>query len=285
MPGPRHRWKHPKAFESYSCGLLDGHKYRVHVVASLSQRGASSSSSFMTTTSPSVVDLDDGDNHIVFTGAWVHQVGDPPNPLAFDNTLTYTEEVGATASFTFVGTSVSIIGALGPIGTCCESSTYAIDGGTPGSYVNTTTTEFTGYGVQYYTSPSLQEGQHTLLITNFGDVLWLHYLRVSVSSPMSASSPASGPSSVSVSSPLLVLRLPLPAVAPQPSIHRRQALRLAARCILPPHRLHRLRRSCRRRCRSPGSRQNKLPPPCSPLEPPRCHLLGQHQAPATPAYP
>ncbi|KAG5645123.1 hypothetical protein DXG03_006840 [Asterophora parasitica] len=83
------------------------------------------------------------------------------------------------ATFTFTGTSIAVYGTISDTGTykTGPASTYSIDGASPATY-SAVPTESKQYGVQFYRSPALADGEHTLVIANTLEnaFFWLDYL-------------------------------------------------------------------------------------------------------------
>lgn len=149
--------------------------------------------------------VDDHDSSIHFSPGWDPMIS---SPAEFDSTKTGASSAGLTATFTFTGvfvlyhwfyssfifytgTGVEVYGSLGSIDVHGQPvTTYNVDGQT-----STYTAPIVPPGLAYthimfYQSPSLDPGQHTLVITNTNGtkpcVYWLDYI---VYTPSSASEP------------------------------------------------------------------------------------------------
>ncbi|KAF7333782.1 hypothetical protein MVEN_02335000 [Mycena venus] len=83
----------------------------------------------------------------------------------FNNTTSYGAQPGATASFTFVGTSITVYGTI-PAGNASRTLTFVVDNSISGSY----RTQGNGppadaYHSELWASPAMSNGTHTLVLT------------------------------------------------------------------------------------------------------------------------
>ncbi|KAH9939415.1 uncharacterized protein BXZ73DRAFT_99620 [Epithele typhae] len=154
--------------------------------------------------------VDDTDPRIVYSAGWsVTTTGGVVGGGKHGATT-----AGLTASFTFTGTHVAVWGLVGSNDVQgWPSTTYTIDGNLLGTY-NAPRVDPPHFllNVSYFSSTTLDPGQHTLKITNTNgtapNVYWLDFITfipaqvqtsqpppTSLPPPSSASSPASTPSS------------------------------------------------------------------------------------------
>ncbi|KAM5545309.1 hypothetical protein V8D89_000922 [Ganoderma adspersum] len=120
--------------------------------------------------------VDDWDPSLQWNGGWIG-LKDEPAP-SWDRTLTWGNISSATVTLTFTGTSIQVFGAFKPVGVWSMQSQYAIDGGSPTTFVPPQEVSEEAYNQSFYHSGSLPEGEHTLKITNLGAQLWLDYFLV-----------------------------------------------------------------------------------------------------------
>ncbi|KAI0340848.1 hypothetical protein BDW22DRAFT_355691 [Trametopsis cervina] len=113
----------------------------------------------------SPITLDDADPRISYSPGWQHI---NPSNGEFDTTRSSADKAGLTASLTFTGTNVQVYGSVASIDVFGRPvSTYAIDGGPTTTYqAPIVEPGLVVYRVQFYQSPTLSPGQHTLVITN-----------------------------------------------------------------------------------------------------------------------
>jgi len=147
--------------------------------------------------------IDDSDPNIKHvTGHWVHFKGS----RYYNGTETLTRDAGATTLYMFNGTSISVFGTMCDPGGGNETiSTYTVDGGAGSNHTVPRGTVCNQNFVNFYSSPPLSNGLHTLVITNLNKGAWffLDFLKVtapgnsSLSSSASLTSAASNPSGTS----------------------------------------------------------------------------------------
>ncbi|TBU22560.1 hypothetical protein BD309DRAFT_964457 [Dichomitus squalens] len=128
-------------------------------------------------TSVATIIVDDWNQGIQWNGAW-ESIGDQPAPT-WDGSLHWGNLSGSTATYTFAGTSIQVVGALKPVGTWSMESQYTIDGGDPTVFTPPSEVSQEAYAQTFFDSGPLPAGEHTLLITNLGAQLWIDCLRVS----------------------------------------------------------------------------------------------------------
>ncbi|KAG6836976.1 hypothetical protein H0H93_016929 [Arthromyces matolae] len=120
---------------------------------------------------------DDASPNIIYTGNWV--IGG--RPQEFDGTTHGTNEAGATAFFTFTGTSVAVYGTVARLATSQipVTSTYSLDGGDAVEY-SATPSQVVQYRQLFFLASNLSYGKHTLFITctTANGNFWLDYLQV-----------------------------------------------------------------------------------------------------------
>ncbi|KAE9406485.1 hypothetical protein BT96DRAFT_254697 [Gymnopus androsaceus JB14] len=157
--------------------------------------------------STSQILVDDTDPRIVYSAGWV-EAGTPGSEC--DGTTHGSNFIpGATATFTFEGVGVQVFGTVGsPDGS--PTSTYQVDGAVPSTFIFNAN-GITNYRVLFYSSPALDSGTHTLVMTSVGNDTTEIFLDYIVYNPM--------PSSSSTSSLISIGAVPSndPATTPIPS--------------------------------------------------------------------
>ncbi|KAH7885406.1 hypothetical protein F5I97DRAFT_1810893 [Phlebopus sp. FC_14] len=123
--------------------------------------------------------VDDNDPRIMYTGLWFTSGVSPE----YHNTTHGTYAAGSSASFNFTGTSISVFGTVGPANLYAEEnrppiSMYNLDD-SPAVFFTGPLLNSASYHYQFYTSPPLDAGIHSLVITsvNMSNTLWLDYLQ------------------------------------------------------------------------------------------------------------
>lgn len=112
--------------------------------------------------------VDDSDaTQITYTGDWFAST----SPSEFNHTSHGTRDEGATATFVFNGTGVAVFGTIEPTDGN-PTSTYVIDGSIIPSTFTANSTSTPLYQQLFYKSPTLQAGQHTLVVTSTGDPIF-----------------------------------------------------------------------------------------------------------------
>ncbi|KAI0658696.1 hypothetical protein C8Q70DRAFT_934209 [Cubamyces menziesii] len=122
--------------------------------------------------------VDDNDPSVVFSDGWAVS----NTPYAWHHSLHAASQAGLTATFTFTGTWISVVGGGGDTNTFgWPSTSYVIDGKNYGILNTGSDASPDTYfdNVTMFTSPTLPAGQHTLVITNLNgtkpNTFWLDY--------------------------------------------------------------------------------------------------------------
>ncbi|KAJ6506820.1 hypothetical protein C8R45DRAFT_922984 [Mycena sanguinolenta] len=123
--------------------------------------------------------VDDRDPLIQYAGAW-SQAGSSEE---FDSTTTFSTTTGSTATFPFVGTSVTVYGTVGAHNVTPQASwSFAVDGTVTGTYNPPANMTSDIHHQALWTTPasSLANGSHNLVITQATaasvGVLYLDYI-------------------------------------------------------------------------------------------------------------
>ncbi|KAI0328213.1 hypothetical protein GY45DRAFT_1255528, partial [Cubamyces sp. BRFM 1775] len=133
------------------------------------------------TTQDGWVYVDDADTRIQYSDNW----GVSSIQYAYEGTLHAASVKGATATFKFTGTGVSVTGGEGDVQQYgWPSSSYTIDGKLYETYnvVDAHLSDPTAFSYQttYFTTQGLSAGQHTLVITNLNgttpNTYWIDYI-------------------------------------------------------------------------------------------------------------
>ncbi|KAI9059991.1 hypothetical protein FKP32DRAFT_1077820 [Trametes sanguinea] len=145
--------------------------------------------------------VDDADPRIVVSDNW----GVSSISYAYDGTLHGASVADATATFTFTGTAVSVVGGIGAVSEYgWPSSSYAIDGKVVGTFDLVTDGHMDDYNAfsynyTYFTSPVLSPGKHTLVVTTLNgtspNTYWLDYIRFLPPGTTATSSSSTAPAS------------------------------------------------------------------------------------------
>ncbi|PPQ76791.1 hypothetical protein CVT24_011334 [Panaeolus cyanescens] len=112
----------------------------------------------------STIRVDDGDSRLFSNGVWIQQQYDD---RAFQRTISWAYEAGATKVVRFVGTSITVIGGLQPIGGTANQPLvlqFSIDGGPPFKYAPPPNNDF--IYVTYFQSSQYPLGEHVLTMVN-----------------------------------------------------------------------------------------------------------------------
>ncbi|KAF8512775.1 hypothetical protein JB92DRAFT_2926309 [Gautieria morchelliformis] len=129
--------------------------------------------------------IDDSDPSIKsLTGQWVHFTG----AGYYNRTETLTRDAGATSMYTFNGTGISVFGTqCDPPGGNTTVSAYKLDNIDVSVYTVPAGVACNQNFVNFFTSPPLANGLHTLVITNRNANAWyfLDYLEVTTPGPAS----------------------------------------------------------------------------------------------------
>ncbi|OSC96383.1 hypothetical protein PYCCODRAFT_87553 [Trametes coccinea BRFM310] len=131
-----------------------------------------------TVTEGGYVYVDDSDPKVVYSGDW----GISNTEYAWHETLHFASEEGSTASLKFTGTWISVVGGGGDTNQFGYPSTsYVIDGKNYKTLQTSADASHDTYfdNVTMFTSPTLDAGEHTLVITNLNgtkpNTFWLDY--------------------------------------------------------------------------------------------------------------
>ncbi|KAJ6469817.1 hypothetical protein C8R45DRAFT_425582 [Mycena sanguinolenta] len=129
--------------------------------------------------------VDDRDPLIQYAGTW-SQAGASEE---FDSTTTFSVTTGSTATFPFVGTSVTVYGTIGAHNVTPQASwSFAVDGTVTGTYNPPANMTSDIHHQALWTTPSssLANGSHSLVITQTTaesvGVLFLDYIMWSTAS-------------------------------------------------------------------------------------------------------
>ncbi|THU93860.1 hypothetical protein K435DRAFT_581226, partial [Dendrothele bispora CBS 962.96] len=116
--------------------------------------------------------IDDQDARITYSGQWSLAGSE----MDFRHTLFSSQNSGASASFTFNGSSISVFGRVDNSSSGIVSASFSVDGSYPVSFANTAQS-FVSYNKQFFQSRSLGAGVHKLNInSNSENPLWIDYL-------------------------------------------------------------------------------------------------------------
>ncbi|CAA7260857.1 unnamed protein product [Cyclocybe aegerita] len=121
------------------------------------------------------------------------------NPSEYNRTTTLTRIQGARAWFNFFGSSVAVYGTI-PVperedGSTHAESLYSVDGGPPVIYQYHEHNTENLYRQQFFKSDILEEGNHSLVITNNikGPYFWLDYIEFHSTLAPPVIKPTTGP--------------------------------------------------------------------------------------------
>ncbi|KAL0952588.1 hypothetical protein HGRIS_006843 [Hohenbuehelia grisea] len=168
---------------------------------------------------PDKVSIDDRDPNIIYTGEWILGGG----PGEYKETTLGATSRGSTLRYSFRGTSIAVVGTISPAGfrnRVPPITTYILDGGPAVTY-RAHAEPTTQHQRTFYTSPTLQDGEHTLVVTctNDNTYYWFDYLLVMPSIPgAAASASASSSVSSSASARSSAGAGPRPSPSPSPSV-------------------------------------------------------------------
>ncbi|KAJ7727582.1 hypothetical protein B0H16DRAFT_250922 [Mycena metata] len=111
--------------------------------------------------SSNVVIVDDRDPAITYTGSW-SQAGASSE---FDGTTTCSTTQGTSASYTFVGTSVTVYATIAAKDPPDAAMSFELDKTTTGTFVPPSGATYDIHHQPVWASPVLEDGTHTLVIT------------------------------------------------------------------------------------------------------------------------
>ncbi|KAJ7133372.1 hypothetical protein C8R44DRAFT_23058 [Mycena epipterygia] len=126
--------------------------------------------------------VDDRDPLIHYTGAWIGA----GSPAEFSSTTTVSVTEGTTASFTFVGSSITVYGTVAAKNPPLASLSFAVDDSITGSYTPPSNMASDIHHEALWTSPTMSDEVHTLIITQtaaqIAGVIFLDYLMYNTTS-------------------------------------------------------------------------------------------------------
>ncbi|KAI1784079.1 hypothetical protein LXA43DRAFT_902313, partial [Ganoderma leucocontextum] len=137
--------------------------------------------------------VDDADPRIQYSRGWQAFV----NGSELDGTKHGAAAAGLTASFSFTGTQVAVVGSLGSVDVHGIPTTlYALDGVEAGLYTAPVIAPgFFELNVTFFSSKSLAPGEHTLVVTNVNgtspNVFWLDFIGYIPSAASTTTAPSS----------------------------------------------------------------------------------------------
>jgi hypothetical protein len=129
--------------------------------------------------------IDDSDPIVSYSSGWQKSGGSNE----YNGTTTWANQPGSTTTVVFVGMSnfpfpflpqnqyithlgvqIAVVGTIGPrtAGFVSPQSNYSVDGSTPNVY-SAVQDGSVHYSTRFYLSPTLTDGQHTLVVTNILD--------------------------------------------------------------------------------------------------------------------
>ncbi|KAJ6602829.1 hypothetical protein DFH09DRAFT_1019948 [Mycena vulgaris] len=120
--------------------------------------------------------VDDRDSLIQYAGTWTNGGA----PIEFHGSTKWSSSEGSTASFTFVGTSVTVYASVEAHHADTATMSFTVDNSPAGSYTSPSNLGDGLYHEALWTSPTMSEGTHTLVITQTvaqsGGRIYLDYL-------------------------------------------------------------------------------------------------------------
>ena len=141
--------------------------------------------------------IDDFDHMVTYDGAWTDGANIPDDVSKnWDSTLHYSNISGATATLKFtgelsnllrpletaahrpLGTSIAVYGSLHPPGRYNMQSLYSIDGQPPFTFIPKRDVQTAIHQSLFYSSPQFPYGEHTLVVTNLGEQLFLDFFDI-----------------------------------------------------------------------------------------------------------
>ncbi|KAL1948113.1 hypothetical protein VTO73DRAFT_12188 [Trametes versicolor] len=163
--------------------------------------------------------IDNTSPEIQYTGAW--SMSNTPGDGDFGNTLAFSQDNLDTAKLQFSGaylsvfhlpiyrlcTSVTVFGALKPVGTWNMHSAYYLDDSSPVGFIPNPLVASEQHQVTFYSSGPLRDGPHTLTIVNMGQQFWFDFIAVETSASTTtttktATVPNQPPGTVTLPSPV-----------------------------------------------------------------------------------
>ncbi|EIW61143.1 uncharacterized protein TRAVEDRAFT_43970 [Trametes versicolor FP-101664 SS1] len=175
------------------------------------------------------VEVDDQDPRVLYSDGWGHQ---SDAPSAYDDTLSTANREGMTLTLKFSGTLVAVVGCGGDVAAYgYPSVSFLIDGQNYGTRVDTPSLTGSYYNITFFVSPTLPDGEHTLVITNLNGTQpntfwldWFWYTSSAVSNSTSGKASAAAPSTTTsgsistslLSNTALLSQLPAPPATNTP---------------------------------------------------------------------
>ncbi|KAI9001070.1 hypothetical protein BD414DRAFT_405010 [Trametes punicea] len=126
------------------------------------------------------ITVDNADPRILYEGFWQASTVPGPGKNDLQNTLAFSDQSLATAILQFPGTSVSVYGALLPVGVWYMQSVYYLDAMQSAVHEPDPVVTAEQHRVLFYSSGPLTYGVHTLVIENVGQQFWLDYITFDV---------------------------------------------------------------------------------------------------------
>ncbi|KAJ7077986.1 hypothetical protein B0H15DRAFT_1025959 [Mycena belliarum] len=129
--------------------------------------------------------VDERDPLVRYTGTW----NDAGAPLEFKGTTRWSSVQGSTASFSFVGTSVTVFGTVAAVNPPQAALSFLVDKTVAGSFAPEGLTADVHH-TALWASPPLADGPHTLVVTQTAaqaaGVLFLDYIMWNTTAPAPA---------------------------------------------------------------------------------------------------
>ena len=171
--------------------------------------------------------IDDSDPGVQYDDLWTNGDDIPDDTsLNWDGTLHYSNISGATAILNFTGelsrlrpivtyahrwpgTSIAVFGSFHPPGRYSMESRYSIDSQPPFAFIPSQEVSAPTHQTLFYSSPQFLYGQHTLVITNLGEQLFIDFFDVQNDSEITTpKSPSATTTSSKANSPLASIAAP-----------------------------------------------------------------------------
>ncbi|TFK18217.1 hypothetical protein FA15DRAFT_675459 [Coprinopsis marcescibilis] len=161
---------------------------------------------YSTMSAPTTVIVDDSDPAIQWEPAQQWRVSLQPGNAQNDATR-LTQNLGASMTYTFTGTSISVYGMISPGDDTPTIASFRIDNQPAVNWRAQYIPNRMQYRTPFYHSPTLEYGQHTLHLINMvqGNRLWIDYFMVTGPAQPPAPSPTPTPT-------------PTPPPAPTPTL-------------------------------------------------------------------
>ncbi|OJT04056.1 hypothetical protein TRAPUB_5292 [Trametes pubescens] len=131
--------------------------------------------------------IDNTSPQIQYQGAW--SMTNSPGDGDFGDTLAFSQDNLDSATLHFSGTSVTVFGALKPVGTWNMHSAYYLDGAPVVGFTPNPVVASEQHRVTFYSSGSLSDGPHTLIIVNMGQQFYFDYIALESGSASATTAP------------------------------------------------------------------------------------------------